>query len=78
MSKWDIEKLTNIQKMFYGCLKVKEIKIFKNNNKLENINELCYGCQSLLKELDIKGWNLNKIKEKDKENIYGNCYNLKK
>ena len=74
MSKWDIKNLTNIQEMFSGCLKVKKIKIFKNSNKLEYINELFYGCNSLKNMPDIKGLNLDNIK--DKKNINGNCFNL--
>jgi hypothetical protein len=62
--------------MFYGCLNLKKIILFTAKKKLENINELFFGCDSLQEEPDIKKWNLNDIEYKD--NLYGNCFKLKR
>ena len=75
ISEWDAKNVTNMEKMFYCCLKLEEIKIFKKVYKVENINYLYYGCKSLKKEPDLKGWNLNNIR--NKKNFNSNCFHLK-
>ena len=76
ISKWDVTNVTHMECLFYGCLRLTKIIIFKKVYNVEDISYLYYGCHSLLKEPDLSEWNLNKIKKK--ENFNGNCFKLKK
>ena len=68
LSKLNVKNVKNMEYMFFNCIRLTIIKIPKKVYKVEDISYLYYGCISLKKEPDLKEWNLNKIKKKEKFN----------
>ena len=58
-----IDKVTNMNDMFYGCsslLSLPDISKLNTNNVID-MNEMFYGCALLLSLPDISKWNTNNV-----------------
>ena len=69
-------KITNMNKMFYGCLSLSSLPDISkwNTNDVKNMSGMFYGCLSLSSLPDISKWNTNSTKHISK--IFDGCSNI--
>lgn len=78
---WDTSNVTNMEQMFYNCLKLTEIKGIENwdTSNVTDITYMFYNCKNL-KSLDLSKWNtsglVNTGDYTTNYNIFLNCENL--
>ena len=78
ISKWNTIKVTNMERMFYGCEYLETLPDISNWNTINvnNMSYMFYNCNQLQSLPDISNWKLNNIK--NISNMFYNCSSLKR
>ena len=76
LTKWNINKVTNLGRLFYNCKSLKYLPDISNwnINNVTNLGRLFCNCESLKSLPDISKWNTNKVTKID--HLFYECKSL--
>ena len=75
ISKWNISKVKNMNKMFYECISLNSIPDISewNTSNVKDMSQMFYKCKSLISLPNINKWNFSNIE--DMSDIFDECKN---
>ena len=77
ISKWNIDKVSNLSGVFYNCSSLISLPDISNWNTDDVVymEAIFYNCSSLISLPDISKWNISNVK--DMSELFANCSSLK-